>query len=631
MSTADKMSSRTETRTIGDHRTAAVASPPAARGRLVSLIAAAWKSESRTALLLLTVGVAVVVALTALGQIRLNAWNKPFYDAIARRDFDAFLNQLSIFVLIVAILLALNVSQSWLHQMIKLKLRGWLTRDLIGQWLQQKRAFRITRIADIGANPDQRIHQDGQHLTDLSADLAIGLFQSSLLLVSFVGVLWVLSDGTVLVIAGAGFTIPGYMVWAALLYAAIGSWLSWRLGRPLVAFNTDRYAREADLRAALVRTHERAHCVALYDDERQEQRHLLVDLAAVLGVVRHIVGASVRLTWVTAGYGWIAIVVPILVASPRYFSGGLSFGELMMAVGAFYQVQQALRWFVDNVGTIADWRATLMRVSSFRDALLALDRLEDRGERIEFGVDQGGRLRFEDLSVMTPAGPAHLAEGDVEVKPGEHVLVVGRPASGKTTLFLAIAGLSPWGTGRILLPRADSMAFLSQRPYVPPGSLREALGAPGRETDAELAAALQRVGLGHLSQSLDRIERWDEELTVVEQHRLAVAHILLTRPRWVISDDALDALDDDVADGILSIFREDLAGTAVLSFARRPSSSSFYTRLLHLVGPPERPAADRQRAATTSFEPEPWRSSPRHAAPRVPPVAGGRVPYVTEL
>jgi vitamin B12/bleomycin/antimicrobial peptide transport system ATP-binding/permease protein len=558
--------------------------------QLRSLIAAVWRGGNRRSLLLLTMGAMAVISATALGQIRLNAWNKPFYDAIARKDLDTFLSQLFIFALIVAVLLVLNVSQAWLHQMIRLKLREWLTHDLIAQWLQQKREFRITRVADIGANPDQRIHQDGQHLTDLSTDLGVGLFQSSILLASFIGVLWVLSGGVVLTIAGHGIIIPGYMVWAALLYAATGSWLSWRAGRPLMALNTSRYAREAVLRAALVRTHGRAHCVALYGKERDEQRYLFADLMAVLGVMRQIIGASVRLTWVTAGYGWIAIVVPILVASPGYFGGELSFGELMMVVGAFYQVQQALRWFVDNVGAIADWRATLLRVMSFRDALMALELLEERGERIELAEDPAGHLRFEGLSVMTPTGPAHLAEGDIEVKPGERVLVVGKPASGKTTLFLTIAGLSPWGTGRILLPRASSMAFLSQRPYVPPGTLREALGTPvaGHGTDAELVAALRRVGLGHLSHSLDQIERWGEELTIVEQHRLAVAHVLLTRPQWVISDEALDVLDDDASEGILSIFRQELVGTAVLSFARRQSSNHFYTRLLHLVGPPER-------------------------------------------
>ena len=559
-------------------------------GQLHSLVAALQSSASRRSLLILMVGIAAVIAATALGQVRLNAWNKPFYDALAQKDVRSFLIQLLTFSVIVSVLLMLNVSQGWLQQTIKLKLREWLTQDLIAQWLQQKREFRITRIGDIGSNPDQRIHQDGQHLTDLSTDLGVGLFQSSLLLGSFIGVLWMLSAGIVLTFAGHSLAIPGYMVWAALLYAVAGSWLSWRVGRPLVALNASRYACEAEFRAALVRTHEAAHCVALYGKEWEEQRHLLVHLTEVLAAMRQIIVASVRLSWVTAGYGWAAVVVPILVASPGYFGGKLSFGDLMMVVGAFQQVQQALRWFVDNAGTIADWRATLLRVTSFRDALTLLEGWEKRGDRIEFAEDPNGRLRFRNLSINTPAGPARLAEGDVEVKPGERVLVIGKPASGKTTLFLAIAGLSPWGTGRIHLPRASDMAFLSQRPYIPPGSVRDALGAPPRDsaTDAELVTALKRVGLGELSQSLDLIERWGEELTVIEQHRLAVARVLLTRPQFVISDDALDILDDDVSEGILSIFRKELSGTAVLSFARRRSSTGFYTRVLHLIGPPER-------------------------------------------
>jgi putative ATP-binding cassette transporter len=353
--------------------------------------------------------------------------------------------------------------------MIKLTLRAWITEDLIAEWLQRKREFRVTQIGDIGANPDQRIHQDGQHLTDLSTDLGVGLFQSSLLLASFIGVLWGLSGAAAFSIAGRSFSIPGYMVWAALLYAATGSWLSWRMGRPLVALNASRYATEAEFRTSLVRASRSAHCVALYDQERMEERHLLGDLSAVLAVGRRLIRASVRLTWVTGGYGWMAIVAPIIVASPRYFNGELSFGELMMVVGAFNQVQQSLRWFVDNVEAIADWRATLFRVMSFRDALVGLDRLEQRGEQIEFVEDQAGRLRLEALEVMTRAGALHLEEGDIEVRPGERVLIVGGPASGKTMLFLAIAGLWRWGSGHIALPPAGSMAFLSQRPYVPLG------------------------------------------------------------------------------------------------------------------------------------------------------------------
>lgn len=423
------------------------------RGRAVSQLhslgVALMSSASRRSILFLMVGISVVVGATAIGQVRLNAWNKPFYDAVAQKDVASFLIQLLTFAVIVSVLLMLNVSQGWLQQMIRLKLREWLTQDLLAHWLQQKREFRVTRIGDLGSNPDQRIHQDGQHLTDLSTDLGIGLLQSSLLLGFFIGILWMLSTGILLTVAGHRFAIPGYMVWAALLYAATGSWVSWQVGHPLVALNATRYAQEAEFRAALAHTHEAAHCVALYGKEQDEQRHLLAHLTEVLAATRQITVASFWLSWVTAGYGWAALVVPILVASPGYFGGNLSFGELMMVVGAFQQVQQALRWFVDNVGTIADWRATLLRVTSFRDALTHLEGWEKGGDRIEFAEDPTGRLRFENLSINTPVGPSRLVEGDVEVKPGEHVLVVGKPASGKTTLFLAIAGLSPWGTGRI--------------------------------------------------------------------------------------------------------------------------------------------------------------------------------------
>jgi putative ATP-binding cassette transporter len=572
-----------------------------------TLVKAFWNGEARNGILLLAAGIATVILGTAFGQVRLNAWNRPFYDAIARRDVPTFLQELLVFGLIVSALLILNVAQGWLHQTIRLRLRAWLTRDLIGNWLQNKRAFRITRIGDIGANPDQRIHQDGQHLTDLSTDLGIGLFQSSLLLLSFVGVLWGLSRDVVFPFNGHDYIVPGYMVWSALFYAAIGSWLSWRVGRRLVPLNANHYAREAELRAALVRTHEHAEGIGVYGYEREQARHLFAYFEAVLDIVRQVILANVRLTWVTAGYGWLALVVPIVVASPGYFTGKLSFGELMVVVGAFYQVQQALRWFVDNAGTIADWRATLFRVMSFRNALLGLERLEQDVHRVELAAHPAGRLRFEGMALTMPAGPARFAEGDVEVGPGERVLVVGTPGSGKTVLFLALAGVAPLGAGRILLPSPASTAFLSLRPYVPPGSLRDALALsiPGGENDAARIAALKRVGLDHLSEALDRVERWDRERSVGELYRLACARLILAKPQWVISDLALDLLDEDHSETILSIFDQELADTTVLSLAPHPSPSGFYSRLLHLVGP-EPPAVfrdSRGRRGTPGYRP----------------------------
>ena len=242
----------------------------------------------------------------------------------------------------------------------------------------------------MGANPDQRIHEDARHLTELSTDLGIGLLQSSLLLGSFIGVLWILSQNVTFHVNGRSFAIPGYMVWCALLYAGTASWLSWRVGRPLIQLNSERYAREADLRFALVRLNEHSDSVALFGGEQDEKQRLTTELERVLRVMRRIVSASTWLTCITAGYGWFTIIAPIVVASPGYFGGDLSFGGLMMVVGAFIQVQQALRWFIDNFSTIADWRATLLRIASFRETVVTMDRLGATENRIEF-VECGRR------------------------------------------------------------------------------------------------------------------------------------------------------------------------------------------------------------------------------------------------
>ncbi len=276
-----------------------------------------------------------------------------------------------VFGVIAGSLLILNVTQAWLREMSKLKLREGLTRDLFDQWLVPRRAFRLAGAGEIGVNPDQRIHEDARHLVDLSTDLGIGLLQATLLLGSFITVLWAASDGVTFTIAGAKFALPGYMVWLALIYAGIASFGSWRVGRPLIALNAERYAREADLRFGLVRVNERTEAIALYGGETDEKDYLNREFNQVLLMMRRLVSAITRLTWVTAGYGWFAIVAPFIVAAPGYFAGDMSLGGLMMAAGAFNQVQQALRWFVDNFSLIADWRATLLRVASFR---LALDR-----------------------------------------------------------------------------------------------------------------------------------------------------------------------------------------------------------------------------------------------------------------
>jgi vitamin B12/bleomycin/antimicrobial peptide transport system ATP-binding/permease protein len=366
------------------------------------------------------------------------------------------------------------------------------------------------------------------------------------------------------------------------LYAGTASWLSWRVGRPLIQLNSIRYAREADLRFALVRLNEHSDSVALYGGEQDEKRRVTAELKNVLHAMRGIVSATTRLTWVTAGYGWFTIIAPIVVASPGYFGGDLSFGALMMAVGAFVQVQQALRWFIDNFSTIADWRATLLRIASFREAVVMIDRLGATENRIEFVEAAGETISFENLEIATPKGCTTLSERHVEIAPGERVLIVGDSGSGKTMLFRAIAGLWPWGSGRIALPLSNSVMFVPRHPYVPLGTLRAAIVYPSPETaytDEQIMAALQSAGLNRLSSSLDRIARWDRELTDDEQQCLVFTRLLLRKPRWVVIDEALHALEDDAHQRMISLFREELKGAAVINIAgprlRTTSSSAF--------------------------------------------------------
>lgn len=560
------------------------------------LAGALGRTPGRGRLYLLAGGVVAVIIATTVMQVQLNAWNQPFYDALQRRDLPGFLRQLGVFFGIAGVLLVLNVTQTGLNQFIRVKLRELATQDLIGNWMTAKRAARISRAGEIGVNPDQRIQADAQTLTELTTDLGIGLVQSTVMLLSFIGVLWILSEGVVLPVGGRDLVIPGYMVWAALLYAVSGSLISWRVGRPLVRLGAARYAHEAEFRSGLAQGAERAEGIALDNAEAQTRAGLQAALDTLVGVLRDIAMARVRLTWITAGYGWIGLVFPIVVAAPGYFAGRLSFGELMMVVGAFNQVQQSLRWFVDNTSAIADWRATLLRVMNFRQALLDLDAVEAGAGLIARAEEPGGGLILDAVQVETAHGRTRLATPRLEVGPGERVLFLGRPGSGRTSFFLAIAGLWSAGSGRIGVPPDGQVAYLTQRPFLPAGPLRLALaplGGSGEEAgqdDAALRAALERVGLGHLGAELDAVARWDRDLALGEQERLRYARLLLARPAWLICDEGLDPTDNAGRQLFLSILGTELVGSAVVNISQRKEPADFYGRVVEIIASPSKTA-----------------------------------------
>jgi vitamin B12/bleomycin/antimicrobial peptide transport system ATP-binding/permease protein len=556
------------------------------------MLGALRRSPVAKTLIFLVVAVITVIVATSYGQILLNRWNKPFYDALSRRDFREFVRQLGFFFLIAFGLLLCNVAQRWVVEMLKLKMRQGIVHDLLKDWMLPRRAFWLANAGGpMGVNPDQRMHEDARKLCELSADLGAGLLAAGILFGIFAGVLWNLSTDFALRIGGKDYPIPGFMLWAAVIYAAMGSLVSYWVGRSLITRNTERYAREADLRFSLVRINEHLDGISLASGEEDERRRVELHMGNVLAAMRRLVTGLTNLTWVTAGFGWVTIVAPTLVAAPLYFAGKISFGGLMMAAAAFTQAQTSLRWFVDNFSIIADWRATLHRVASFRWALSNTEDKQDFESRITYVEGEPGTITIDNLEILSPGGSDMLREKKAVVKAGERVLIVGAPGTGKTLLFRALAGLWPWGSGQIARPKDEQTLYLpSGTPYLPRGTLKEVLAYPlevERFEDTAYTRSLTRLGLGRLVNLLEVTRRWDRELSQDEQLALAFARIVLQAPPWLLIDDMLGSLDDEALERVVDIFSNELEHTGVIHMGRAAQARDpLFHRVLHLVKSP---------------------------------------------
>ncbi len=574
--------------------------------QLSLMIRAISSSPVGRKIVILMATLVVVIVATAYGQIRLNSWNRPFYDALSRRDFRDFLFQLGVFFVIAGCILALNVLQRWQGEMLQVRLREGLVSSLLRDWMLPRRAFWLANAGAMGVNPDQRIHEDARKLCELSASLGIGLFQASILFGSFAGILWGLSSNFSIHFEDRDYTIPGFMLWAAIVYASAGSLLSYWVGRGLINRNADRYAREADLRFSLVRVNEHVDAIALASGEQDERRRIERRLQDALRATRRIVWGHTNLEWVTAGFGWITIVAPILVAAPLYFTGKVSFGGMMMAAGAFTQAESSLRWFIDNFSVIADWRATLLRVANFRQAVITTDEPRGFESRIVYEEGDPGRIRIENLHSVSSAHADMLKESKVVIEAGARVLVLGAPGTGKTQLFRVMAGLWPWGSGRILRPRGEQISYLPRgTPYLPRGSLREVLAYPLKAEKFSADAftrALYRLGLERLAPLLDETRRWDRELSQDEQLCLVFARMLIQMPPWALIDGTLGVLDDDVLELVIDIFTKELKATGIIHIGGPGEAHDLFSATLHLVKTPGQAAdehvGDVERAAS---------------------------------
>ncbi len=538
----------------------------------------------------------VAILVDAFAQILLNRWNKPFYDALSRRDMHDFMYQLGMFFAIAAMLLVLDVSQTWLGEMLKLKLREGLVQDLLHNWMQPRRAFWLAHSGPVGENPDQRMHEDARHLCELSSDLVLGLMRSTVMFFTFAGVLWVMSRQFEFRVRGVDYGVPGFMVWAAIIYALAGSMVSWWVGRSLVDRNAERYAREADLRFAMVRANEHLDDITLAAGEGDEYRRIGIHLTGALVATRRIVTGLTNLTWVTAGFGWVTQIVPTLVAAPLYFTGKISFGGLMMAAAAFTQAQGSLRWFVDNFSTIADWRATLLRVANFREALVHARVTTNTEAHITYHDGEPGVITVDGLRIDTGDHSDLIQEGHVTVHTGDRLMVDIAAGTNRTQLFRALAGLWYRGAGSITRPPNDPVLYMPRgTPYLPRGTLREILAYPqevSNFTPELFTHALARLGQDDLVALLDEVHRWDRELSPEKQTALLLVRTVLHIPNWILMDGTLAALENSLLERFADVMEHELRYTAVVHIGAVPHVvDGLFGRVLHLVPAPELPHA----------------------------------------
>lgn len=559
-----------------------------------AVLLGAWRASTvAKPLLALVIGLVAVIGCTAFGQLALNRWNQPFYDAISRRDVRDFMWQLGVFAMIAGGLLVLNVGQRWLLETLQMKLREGLVGDLVGLWLQPRRAFWLAGSGPMGAHPDQRMHDDALKLCNLSAELGVGLLQASVLFGSFAGVLWVISKDFSLFIHGQERALPGFMLWAAILYAGIGSLLSYWVGKTLIGRNAERYGREGELRFLLTRINDHLDGISLAGGEADEQRRVAAKLGEVLHATSRVVLGLTNLTWVTAGFGWVTLIAPTLVAAPLYFSGKLSFGGLMMAAAAFTQAQSSLRWFIDNFSNIADWRATLLRVVGLRQVLVSDLEAAQSGDRIAYVESAPGTLTARSLVVRVWNGREQLDQPDLALRAGQRLLILGMAGTEKTLLFRALAGLWPHGSGTVGRPPGEVIHYMPRgTPYLPRGTLADVVGyalAPAGYSREAMAAALSSVGLQRLEPLLDETRRWDQELSVDEQLLLGFARVVLQSPPWLVMDQALGAFDHDALERVVQVLNGPLARTGIVHIGSAGEAHDrLFTQVVHLVKAPER-------------------------------------------
>jgi putative ATP-binding cassette transporter len=565
-----------------------------------------WFSEDRWAargLLLVVVGLTLGIVYI---NVLLNQWNNTFYNALQNKDYAVFAHQLIRFSWLAGLYIAVAVYQLYLTQMLQIRWRRWLTLHYLRAWLTDGAYYRMQLVAGETDNPDQRIAEDVRLLIAGTLDLAIGGLRAVVTLVSFVAILWGLSGPLTIPLGRVSITLPGYMIWAALLYAIVGTWLTNWVGRPLVRLNFDQQRYEADFRFGLVRFRENTEGVALYRGEADELRGFRERFGAVVRNWWGIMRQQKRLTGFTAGYAQAAIIFPFIVAAPRYFRGEILLGGLVQTATAFGQVQHALSFIVSSYTEIAAWRAVVERLAGFEHALECVRMQAATADGIRRTDGEAACLAVESMALDLPSGQPLIADVNLALARGDTVLLWGPSGVGKSTLVRAIAGIWPFGRGEIHQPRDARVLFLPQHPYLPIGTLREVVSYPmpaGGVDDATLRATLEAVGLPELAGRLDEAGHWALQLSPGEQQRIAFARALVQKPDWLFLDEATSAVDEATEAHLYQLVRQRLVGTTVFSVGHRGTLRPFHARQLVLRPNGSGPASIVEMATPSSPAP----------------------------
>ncbi|MGC2014077.1 MAG: ABC transporter ATP-binding protein/permease [Pseudolabrys sp.] len=558
---------------------------------MLSTLAIVWRiaspyfySEDRWAgRILLAAVVAIELSIVGL-NVLLNSWNNAFYNALQDKDWDAFVYQLGYFCVLATAFILLAVYQLYLNQWLQIRWRRWLTETYLDRWLTEANHYRMQLLGDAADNPDQRIAEDVRQFIDAGIlPIGLNLLNAVVTLGSFAFILWNLSAAAPLHVFGLKYDIPGYLLWAALIYAVVGTIFTHLIGRALIALNFQQQRYEADFRFNLVRVRESSEQIALLNGERAERDGLLLRFGNVVANWMAIMSRQKKLTFLTAGYRQAAVVFPYIMVSPAYFAGVVQLGGLMQTANAFGQVQDALSVFVNIYRSLAEWRAVVERLAGFDQSIVAARAAASTPPVITLAPGDASAVTLKDVAVRLPQGTPLVSASNVSIKLGEHVLVSGPSGSGKSTLFRALAGIWPFGSGTITVPKNARVMMLPQRPYFPIAPLAAAVAYPaerGSYDEAKIAELISAVGLPALAARIEEEAHWNRMLSLGEQERLGLARALLFEPDFLFLDEATASLDEPGEETLYQLLHRRLPRTTIVSIGHRSTLAAFHQRRL---------------------------------------------------